>query len=529
MNSKFPSDPYLDYISTSHPQYLKEIFDAFLKAISDKKPFYKNLENPLLVFSNVPEDVLLATSKILEKEIYEAGILRHPNCPKTLVNEGLADLRMGKFSYVVHNPKLTMEQLSEIVEKGDPIAAGWAVAYLLEDSDSHEVDNFVRSEVKKEIEKRSFVLHHVLKTGKLTEKTIRFVIEKHGKEKTGHYIDSSIGSLIAENQNLDSNSRKFLSEMGFLKEKDGVSQEFSPAIDKGFHDYKFYLTSYLFPLAISSTLPKVSDQVLDILNIAGHPLQLANPRTSLCEVDLTEENLFQLIRSEYLHRMFWTELNGVDGFSLNYHNSYRVEDLFIDHPILSREFDSVDYEDGWKVGGVLPGYEDRTWVDIDRYLIFEQAVRVITGHGGETIDDFYLNYESLQDAYPVFLGFMHDFDCEIDFKETYGVTATEKSEEVISSAAAEIADSEDEDVDVFFARNFKENLSWKKLPDNKKRRIIELLLMGLESNSTFLAKNAEHFLGCAALHPDTPANLLNLLSESGNSLVRDTLMRRTKK
>lgn len=518
MSNKYPVDPFLAEISLNQPNIAAEIFEAVLAAIRDKNTFYKNMDNPLFIFENIPEEVLLELNGLLDRNMYEDYILRHPNCPQSLIDEALKNIGNGKFSYVVHNPKLSKEQLELIVKNGQDMTADWARMYLMVSNQSNLADDFVLNEIKKNVDTRSFITHHLMQNAPLTDKTVEKLLKKYANEKSSKYLDAPVGQALAANEQLSNDSKKAIAKAGFILKP-----------DKNFNDYKYFLTSYLFPLAVSFTMPKGSMKELEAIYLAGHPFGILYPNSPEVDVVSSEENLFQLFKSEYLHRMFWAELNGIDGFSLSYHNGYRVEDLFIEHSVLGREFSDCDYEQGWLIGGVLPGYENRTWIKLDRYLIFEQAVRVITGMGGSTIEDFYVESESFADAYPVFLGFMHDFDCEIDFSETYGVTPTEKSESVIDAAATEIADREDEDVDVFFEDNFKETFSWKKLPDSKKGQLLNLLIWGFNSESPYLAKTSEHFLGCAALHPATPKDLLLVLSDSKSALVEETLKCRAKK
>jgi hypothetical protein len=66
-------------------------------------------------------------------------------------------------------------------------------------------------------------------------------------------------------------------------------------------------------------------------------------------------------------------------------------------------------------------------------------------------------------------------------------------------------------------------LSWKNLQHEKQIQLFSLLKTGLISTNEELSGTAEHFLGCMALHPNTPEDILSELGELGSELIQEVL------
>ena len=77
--------------------------------------------------------------------------------------------------------------------------------------------------------------------------------------------------------------------------------------------------------------------------------------------------------------------------------------------------------------------------------------------------------------------------------------------------------------EVIINLEFEENLTWKNLQREKQLQLFSLLKMGLLSSALELSGAAEHFLGCIALHPNTPQDFLDDLGELGNELIQEVL------
>jgi hypothetical protein len=104
-----------------------------------------------------------------------------------------------------------------------------------------------------------------------------------------------------------------------------------------------------------------------------------------------------------------------------------------------------------------------------------------------------------------------------------GIELTDIAIEQIESAAIERADSEDWDIDVSINSDFNEFLSWENLPIQQKNQIFESLSFGFGCESQKLRKSSEHFLACIALHPASPAPMINALQKLDCEVIQSTL------
>jgi hypothetical protein len=267
----------------------------------------------------------------------------------------------------------------------------------------------------------------------------------------------------------------------------------------------------------------VDEDLIKDFQALGHPCGLPISVGPVAQVEATELNIYQLINSEFLHRMFWRELQGIDGFELTFRNGYRVSDLFIKQEILSKEFDEGDFEEGWKYGGVLQGYVEREWISKDVYLDPGLAPRILDSYN--TLLEAAEYIEAFSEFYPVALAYFMDEECGQERRDKFGIQLNQRASELVELTAFEVADMEDLDVDVSFNPYFTERLSWTNLPITKQSQIYELLVFGFSCKNEKLRLDAEHFLGCMALHPRTPSEIKEKLKSLGNDLISQTLER----
>ena len=111
------------------------------------------------------------------------------------------------------------------------------------------------------------------------------------------------------------------------------------------------------------------------------------------------------------------------------------------------------------------------------------------------------------------------------YQEEYGISVKYYNEIETVDAIGDYVSYEDFDASADFV-NIKAIYSWRMLSAPLKLAIFDLLTLGLRSETIELSKDSEHFLGCMALHPDTPQEILEMLAALGNELVTATLARR---
>jgi hypothetical protein len=131
--------------------------------------------------------------------------------------------------------------------------------------------------------------------------------------------------------------------------------------------------------------------------------------------------------------------------------------------------------------------------------------------------------ESFSELYPSALAYFMDEECGQERRDRYGVMLSQSAYEIVEQTALEFAEFGDLDVSVSFNMNFNETLSWAKLSPTKQLQIYELLILGLVSKNKKLRLDAEHFLGCIALHPNTAPEIKGKLRSVGNNLIADIL------
>jgi hypothetical protein len=502
------TDPYLAALIASNPKYEQEIYELFLA---------KNLDAAITDFANTPTWVL---ARLYEKYVEKnqgsymySSILRHDNFDLGLIDQFLKEGKTEFYSWIVHNSNIGAKRLLAIANGGDAIAAAWANYYLYKDTP--EIEEFLLTELKKKkVEDVSFIANHILRTCKLPESCVDTLMKKYLEKTIDKYSkDQTVGVILAQNPFLTDEQRAALHLMGYRLPTVTIPEP------------PFLPTSQLFPLANYKLNVGTDKSLLKAIAATGHPVSAIDEDFKETKIEINELNAYQLIKAEYLHRALWTELIGVDGFQLDYRNGYRVMDLFISHKTLGAEFEDSEYDDGWAVGGVLAGYEDRTWVATEETIDPDRAAELLTNFG-DSWDEVIYNYESLSELYAPALAHFYAGDTETEYTEKYGVKLTKDALEVIVESACENADQEEFDVEPYLNSAHKENLSWKKLSTSKKEQIVALLTCGLGSANGDLKGDAEHLLGCIALHPATPKGIIKELEELGNELVTATLARR---
>ena len=492
-------DPYLVELLAKNTKFEKPFYDFMLE---------NKLNEYLYNFANTPGWVLDKLFNSLKEGDYSRDtIVRHPNFDQKKIDDLIAKDDSNLMSGLVHNPSLSQSQLTAISDGSDKLTASWAHYYLIRNTP--EIENFIKQQLSIKSEDRIFTLRSALRDEELSETTVA-LIAKHAEEPISGNSGDSIGSALALNQFLSEESRALLHLLGFNKNEN--EEQFS------------LYPSSIFVTKKSESAGSFEDEITQALFALGHPLGLVSGGNNGQLESLTEADIFQLFESEFLHRTFWRELSDeISNFRLNFRNGYRVQDLFINHPTISHEFDGSDFDDGWKVGGVLKGYLDRKWVYKDSYISPDQILFLMNTADAESLDEVTEDQEQFSSVTPFVLAYLRDVEAGQDFCSEYGIELTEKATEEIENTAYEIADSEDYEVDVDFSDSFEEFLSWKSLPTKNQNSLFEVLMCGLTCQSSRLKRDSEHFLACIALHPATPPALTDKLQKLDSEVIQSSL------
>jgi len=333
--------------------------------------------------------------------------------------------------------------------------------------------------------------------------------------------------LLAKNPNTSDEVKVQMSLLGYKPEKNAlVTEELSMDKDP---------TSLVFPFStlwVSSreslgemsgnevVLPEVATYLYSI----GHPYSMLDTKSAVANPIITEDALLWMIKREYLHRIFWRELTELeDEFDIAYVYKERIRVLFVDHPVLSLDFSYADAEDVESdLGGAIFDQPERPWTTVAQSLELDYAADEVGGRSDGNIVDR-ASENDLSSTYEIALAFLTYGNYGDRDYEKYGVSLSAQGLDTLLEAAEETIQYDMHDIEVDINFDFKENLSWKNLRHEKQIQLFSLLKTGLMSTNEELSGTAEHFLGCMALHPNTPQDILSELGELGNELIQEVL------
>jgi hypothetical protein len=303
---------------------------------------------------------------------------------------------------------------------------------------------------------------------------------------------------------------------------------------------------------IESVLQAKSLEYPDNLNEAV--TQLLN---SISSVD-GDEVLIALLRSEYLHRMFWTELINDERVEASMArgcglNESWYDTLFIQHKILSKDFWNSDVDEMGHIGGALAIGDscyfgpEREWVrpietfDITKVMVILAGQAY--GNGSWTDEEFqtmkeildFNGYEFTHGRFGPALVAL-EIDNKESLQEKWGFSTNEKSEQFVCDGFFDLSEAATRDCEAELNGDFRESLSWETLEASAKESLFFLLIAGslADEEVTYsreeswprevsLAKNCQHFLACIALCTATPDSIISKLEELDDELVNAAL------
>ncbi len=496
------SDPYLKALLEQEPKLAKE----FLQAISTSE----YVAEPEIV------SCLEAPDWVVEK----AGIegFMNPNFPskefeKFLKDEDLVSRNIwSTFEY----PKLTQKHIDKLIKNKDENIRALALAHPL--GDLVELVKHLQHIVSNQSHS-SYVFIYIAQKVVLNDEVFSYLFS------IADYEGSSmrVGQALWLNPSL-SDEQKAALVLADIKPKD------QSATDYWGEDVHFISSlAYFRSLRVNlghykgqkfESIPTMKESIGEFFTEQGHHLSLVLPQDSKAAIQPTIHGLHELISLKLFHRLFWTELCERDDFQIERRNAYRVDDVFISHPILGREFDLVDAEEALRVGGIFT-FDNQNWLLGEEELPAEQAAHELGAYEESLvtiIEDG--NYDHIGQSL-VALTFTIP-----DFANKFGFELTEGAEDWMIDAALEFAESDSFTVSAKLNPNFGETLSWSKLPDSKKEIVFEFLNVGFNHKDSKLRSDSIHFLGCMALHSDTPKSILEKLTKLKNPLIDEVLASR---
>jgi hypothetical protein len=498
--------------------------DPFLKALLEKEP--KLAKGFLEAISNteyVGEPEIVSCLEMPDWVVEKAGVkgFMNPNFPSKKYEEfiGDEDLVSKNFWSTFEYPNLNQKQVKKLIKNKNENVRALALAHPL--GDSVELLKHLKEMISNQTHS-SYVMIYISQNVILSDEVFAYlfsVAEYEGFSKT-------VGQALFLNPSLSDEQKAALVLSG-IQPKDESARDYW-----GEHVHFVSSLPYFQSLRVNlghyrgkifESIPPIKESIGEFFTGQGHHLSVVLPQDSKVAIQPTVHGLHEIISLELLHRLFWTELCEREDFEIHRRNAYRVDDLFISHPILGREFEEIGAtaeESATNLGGVLM-FGNQKWLvgaeDLppDRAAhelrAYEESLATIAEDG----DYDYLGQTLIALTFTI-----------PDFAKKYGFELTEDAEDWMIDAALEFAEPDSFDVSAELNPYFVETLSWTKLPDSKKETIFEFLKLGYQERHSKLRSDSVHFLGCMALHKDTPKPLLNKLAELGDPLIDEVLASR---
>ena len=498
--------------------------DPFLKALLEQEP--KLAKEFLQAISNseyVGEPEIVSCLEVPDWTVEKAGIkgFMNPNFPSKVYEKFLEDedLVSKNFWSTFEYANLTQKQVNKLIKNKDENVRALALAHPL--GDPVELVKHLKGMISNQSHS-SYVMIYVSQNVSLSDEVFAYlfsVADYEGSSKT-------VGQALLLNRSLSDEQKAALVLAGIQPKDESASDYWGE--DVHFVSSLPYFQSLRVNLGHYKgqkfeSIPPIKESIGEFFTGQGHHLSVVLPQASKVAIQPTVHGLHELISLELFHRLFWTELCERDDFEIYRRNAYRVDDLSISHPILGREFEEIGAtaeESASNLGGVVM-FGNQKWLvgaeDLppDRAAhelrAYEESLATIVEDG----DYDYLGQTLIALTFTI-----------PNFAKKYGFELTVDAEDWMIDAALEFAEPDSFDVSAELNPYFGETLSWTKLPDSKKESIFEFLKLGYQEKHSKLRSDSVHFLGCMALHKDTPKPLLNKLAELGDPLIGEVLASR---
>jgi hypothetical protein len=489
--------------------------DPYLKKLIEKKPkLAKALFDSLANSEYVGEDEVISCIEIPDWVLMKAGVeaCKNPNFPVTEFEKYLAsdEVLTNNVWSIFSYSNIRKSHIEQLMQHSDLNVQGLALAHQFGDH------NKLLSYLKKVIGQNNdncYVLIRICQTVDLKDEVFDYLVSVHDFESGS----INIGQALWDNLTLSDTQRAQLESKEIqAKERDLTNHGFRFVSSIPFYQ-SLSISFGMYQSQKFETIGRLDPEIESSLKEYGHPFSVLLPGDTAVQVEVDELGLRDLNSSDFLQRLFWTDLCQRDDFRIYRRNAYRTDDLFISHPILGRDFEETDAENAWNLGGVLV-YAGQKWLVGEEVLSAEIAALELGGHEqslGSIVEEG--DYEYLGQTLIALT-----FELP-ELAKKYGFELTEVGEEWMIEAAFEFAEPDSFDVSADLNPFFNEMLSYRKISDAKKMTLFNFLQVGYMSDDDKLRKDCIHFLGCMALSGGTPEAILKRLQELDHPLINDVL------
>jgi hypothetical protein len=358
--------------------------------------------------------------------------------------------------------------------------------------------------------------------------------------------DETIGDVLLENISLTDAQKTQLLLSDIKMKKEENSSRSHKEKQKQFN----YISSLVFYQILdfdrlSKEISEFDSELSIFFAKKGHPLTCLIKDVKTNKIDLNIDGLKEINSNGILNQLFWTELSERDDFEIVRNASIDSDYVYYDHPILEHQLNITEEFGGTENfslgGGVMLTHADyeASWLIFNDENFFymdglvahsiltfdENSITPIIQETKETynlgavllslvLNEWTVRYQDEEDIYIVDkYGFKTSCEgVEIErWLFTFAWQHEERADFDYFSATAKLNP------------DYNGKLSWRNLPIEKQKAIFDLLSLGLQEPDSKLRNDAIHFLGCMALHEDTPQELLNQLGNLNIPLVADSL------
>jgi hypothetical protein len=498
--------------------------DPFLKVLLEKEP--KLAKEFLQAISNteyVGEPEIVSCLEMPDWAVEKAGIkgFMNPNFPSKAYDKFLEDedLVSKNFWSAFEYANLTQKQVNKLIKNKDENVRALALAHPL--GDPVELLKHLKGMVSNQSHS-SYVVIYISQNVELIDEVFAYlfsVADYEGSSKT-------VGQALLLNPSSSDEQKAALVLLGIQPKDESASDYWGE--DVHFVSSLPYFQSLRVNLGHYKGqkfegIPTIKQSIGEFFTEQGHHLSLVLPQTSKVAIQPTIYGLHELISLELLHRLFWTELCERDDFEIYRRNAYRVDDVFISHPILGREFEETGAtaeESATNLGGVLM-FGNQKWLVGAEELPPDRAAHVLRAYDQSMVT--IVEDREYDQIGQTLIALTFELP---ELPEKYGFELTDDAEDWMIDAALEFAEHDDFDVSAGMNPYFGETLSWTKLPDSKKETVFEFLSLGFSYKDSKLRSDSIHFLGCMALHESTPKSILEKLAKLNDPLVDEVLASR---
>jgi len=523
---KIETDPYLDKLEAKDPALYEALLLEFLQHPFTAGSLARHGTTPTFILEKIA----------LTKYVPWNDILKHPNCPREVIDQQIVSTDSSDRIAICENPSLNEEQIYRLAKDDYSPVHTWLcrrqdcppeiLEYFF--SKCEEQWNSVSQEAEqiKEIDTTSLFLDEDDVFGELIEiayyefdetlteaiasnpNTPQHIFKKIMKMNIKNELltGGSFGVALMENPSVSKLDKAFLMLQGISKRNFSNDQEFSSLEYAG------------LPSSEAFEIPNFPIKYLEALNDLGHPSALLVPNLKVTSSTYNFSTAVDVwIKHETIYRTLWPELlERPDVDFCYFQSSYDGDNFYF-------SCRNVEFEHNFSRGSHTynsMGYPflERTWVELDETMDIQLSNDYFSYR---ELDELY-DYCEEEDYDLIAAAVISKFSWSEEGGKAPEYVLTKKGEDFVCAQADNFF-TDDRDMKVKVIPEKALPYSWKAMPDQKKLIITKMIIDGYNQKADHRFQYAEHFLACIALNLSTPLEVKELLAKVDSKVVRQAL------